>query len=286
MIGRRGTHLLGTGLSIQQQAGHVLRLPDGRDYRLDAVSLPPGAVQVVFQDVTEERSRGRRASRYAALVVRAEEEQRRRLSRELHDEPLQLFLYLARRLELLGESPGVPASVVSGLSEAREQALDAAGRLRSLSRDLRPPALDDLGLVAALSRLLGDASEQANGLHTDLTVTGSMVRLDAEVELGAFRIAQEAVRNAVRHGDAGHVCLSVAFSAAYLALTVTDDGCGFDPATLSEVGSDHFGLLGMGERAGLLGGDLDLCSSPGAGTTITATLPLRPAEPSERLAGS
>ncbi len=279
VIGQHSESLLGRGVPLGDQSGFVLRLPDGRDYRLDAVSLPPGAgigaMQVVFQDVTEERSEGRRASRYAALVVRAEEEQRRRLSRELHDEPLQLFLHLARRLEILGEAAGVPSAVASGLTEAREQSLDAAARLRTLARDLRPPALDQLGLVAALSSLLVDLDEEVTGLGSDLVVTGEAGRLDPDVELGAFRIAQEALRNAVRHGKASSVRMTVAFGAEDLALAIADDGCGFEPSAIGEVASDHFGLLGMAERASLLGGQFDVSSSPGTGTVVTATLPFR-----------
>ena len=254
-------------------------LPGGREYRVDPVALPAsavpgaGALQVNFEDVTEERREGRRATRYAALVVKAEEEQRQRLARELHDEPLQLFLHLARRLESLGEAPGVPAGVASGLAEAHSQALDAARRLRTLARDLRPPALDRLGLVAALSSLLADVEEEAE-LVAELRVSGVETRLPPEVELGAFRIGEGAVRNAVRHAEARELRVRLHFGRGELALAVGDDGRGFRPVVSDElVTGGHLGLLGMAERARVLGGRLDVRSGPGEGTTIEVRVP-------------
>lgn len=269
---------LGREISLSEQAGRALRLPDGREYRIGLVALPADAcvqssTQVVFEDVTEERSEGRRATRYAALVVQAEEDQRRRLARELHDEPLQLFLHLARRLDRLGEAPSVPAGVTAALGEARAQALAAAGRLRTLARDLRPPALDQLGLVAALSSLVADVEEEA-GLASELEVEGDKARLAPDVELGAFRIAQEAVRNTVRHAGAHGLRVTLRFEPAELALTVADDGAGFEPVRRDEMARGaHFGLLGMAERAHVLGGALEVRSTPGEGTVISARIP-------------
>ncbi|HUZ21823.1 MAG TPA: ATP-binding protein [Acidimicrobiales bacterium] len=276
-IGRAGLTLFDGDATLDGKAGRVLSLADGRDYRVDLAPLPAdtgeASVQVIFEDVTEERSEGRRASRYAQLVVQAEEDQRRRLARELHDEPLQLFLHLARRLESLGGVAGVPEAVASGLAETRHQALEAAARLRSLARDLRPPALDQLGFVAALSSLVADVEEEAR-IVAELEVTGTGARLAPEVELGAFRIAQEAVRNTLRHAGARRLVVTVEFRANELALSVADDGHGFVPEALDELGSGHLGLLGMRERTRLLGGHLEVRSAPGHGTVVEATVPL------------
>jgi signal transduction histidine kinase len=276
VVGRSSAGLFDAD-TLDEQAGRVLYLPDGRDYRLDLVSLPAGtgdpSTQVIFEDVTEERSEGRRATRYAELVVEAEEDQRRRLSRELHDEPLQLFLHLARRLESLGGTPGLPGTVAGSLEEARGQALEAAARLRTLARDLRPPALDELGLAAALSSLLTDVEDEAGPVAT-FKVTGTEARLAPEIELGAFRIVQEAVRNTLRHAGASQLLVTVGFRTDGLALSVSDDGRGFVPESLGEQGSGHLGLLGMRERTRLLGGHLEVRSAPGQGTVVEATVPL------------
>ncbi len=289
LVGLDALSLFPGALSEAVTAGVVVTLRDGGDYRVDHVPLASAGgetlVQVTLEDVTRERREGRRATRYAQLVVQAEEDQRLRLSRELHDEPLQLFLHLARRLEGLAEDPGVPDDVAVGLEEARLHALDAAGRLRALARDLRPPALDRLGLVAALSSLVADVEDEA-GVVAQLRVDGREVRLTSDEELGAFRIVQEAVRNALRHGRPTRVTVHVGFAGAQLSLHVEDDGCGFDPGANEQPGSTHLGLLGMRERARLLDGALEVRSSPGTGTIVEAVLPLRVAQLVEPATGA
>jgi signal transduction histidine kinase len=276
-VGQKGASLLKNDAPLNEQVGRVLFLSNGHDYRLDVVSLPDEvddvSTQVVFEDVTEERSEGRRARRYAQLVVQAEEDQNRRLARELHDEPLQLFLLLARRLESLGEVPGVPEIVAEGLDEAHHQSLDAATRLRTLARDLRPPTLDQLGLVAALSSLVADIEDEAEPV-SEFKIVGTEVRLTSDTELGAFRIVQEAIRNTLRHAVATHLQVVVAFAADQVKLTVTDDGKGFSPEDLGDYAPEHLGLLGMRERARLLGGRLDVRSSLGQGTVVEVSIPL------------
>jgi two-component system sensor histidine kinase UhpB len=145
--------------------------------------------------------------------------------------------------------------------------------VRRIAKGLRPPSLDDLGLVAAVRRLTTDL-EQRDGVKAVLSVTGRRQRLDGDTELGLFRIAQEALRNAERHAHAGSVEVRLDFTAAGVRLEVEDDGRGFEP------GSDwarrgSLGLVGMQERAVLLGGDLVVESQPGTGTLVRATLPTR-----------
>ena len=277
VIGRSGATLFDGEGALPEQAGRLLSLADGRDYRVGHTPFSAGtdnpSTQVIFEDVTEERAEGRRASRYAQLVVQAEEDQRRRLARELHDEPLQLFLHLARRLDIVAGTPGAPATLASELFDIRHQALDAAARLRTLARDLRPPALDQLGLVAALSSLVADVEEEA-GLVAELEVAGAAARLSPEVELAAFRVVEEAVRNTVHHAGARQLKVTVTFRSAELALRVADDGRGFAPEGLDGLGSGHLGLLGMAERARLLDGHLEVHSASGQGTVVEATIPV------------
>ncbi len=279
VVSHTGSALISHDVSMDSLSGSVTTLANGHDYRLDVVALPLVASsvrrQVTFEDVTEERSEERRARQFAQHVVQAEEEQRRRLSRELHDEPLQLFLHLARRLELLSHSSGVSPDVASSLEETRNQALDAAARLRTLARDLRPTALDQLGLIPALSSLVADVDDD-DGPSARLSVQGTAVRLAPEIELGAFRIVQESLRNAVRHAQAHHLDVTVDFQPGQLSLRVSDDGVGFVasiPSTF-EGHSESLGLVGMRERARLLGGTITVLSAPQHGTEVLATLPL------------
>ena len=277
LLGRSARTLFEGQENLATLSGQVVSLANHHDFRLDVIRLPGGVDgrerQVTFEDVTLERTEQRRARDFAQRVIEVEEDQRRRLSRELHDEPLQLFLHLARRLEVLAGDAGVPGHVAAGLDEARGQALDAASRLRSLARDLRPPALDQLGLVPALSSLVAEIDD-GEGPEADLRVSGVQRRLRPDIELAAFRIVQESLRNALRHADARHLEVLVSFDHD-LELHVTDDGRGFDPAeTHSATPSPSMGIVGMAERARLLGGALSVHSSPGAGTRIEATLPL------------
>jgi len=284
VIGRTDRSILPGGFLSREDAGRVLGLPDGRDYRAGMMSLPgdddTASTQVIFEDITEEHRERRRATLYAALVVQAEEDQRRHLASELHDDPLQLLLHLARRLEMLGGMPGVPTAVVGGLAEARLHALDAAARLASLTRELRPPALDDLGLVPALSSLLLEVQEETD-LDTELQVTGEKVRLAPEIELAAFRIIQEAVRNTLRHAEAVRLQVTVEFGPDELGITVADDGRGFAPEKPDDLATEHLGLLGMRERATRLGGHVQMRSSPDTGTVIEARVPLPLRQPEQ-----
>jgi len=279
LVGRTSHDVVG-GVDIEAHAGDVLTLGNGHDYRLNVVTMPMGPSslrhQVNFEDVTEEREDQRRARRFAQQILRVEEDQRRRLARELHDEPLQIFLHLARRLEILATNVGVPENVVAGLGEARHQALDAAAKLRSVARDLRPPALDELGLAPALSSLVADVDDS---LDVRLIVEGPSTRLEPEVELTGFRIVQESLRNALRHGAPQRVRVNVTFGSDALCLEVSDDGRGFDVEGARHQSSlentTSMGIIGMRERASLLGGTLSIRSSPGGGTVVRAEVPVR-----------
>jgi signal transduction histidine kinase len=205
------------------------------------------------------------------LLLQAQDEERRRIARELHDEPVQLLTHLARSLDRLETAPSAPAILADGLGEARSQALDIADRLRAVVAGLRPPALEQLGLTVALRGFLADAGE-ASAVHTDMQVTGEEKRLPPDVEFGAFRIAQEAVNNVIRHAGARKLLLTLAFEAPGLRLRVADDGCGFDPGTVNRPSpSGGLGMLSMHERAEIAGGRLTIRSAPGKGTIVEAT---------------
>ncbi len=289
LLGRTWREVLGIEDAVEDPSGDVLSLADGQDYRINLVSLDSegndSVIQIVLENVTLERTEGRRIRRYAELVVRTEEEQRKRLSRELHDEPLQLFLHLARRLEFLSDNQGLPIDTVESLHEARQQALEAATRLRNLAADLRPPALDQLGLVPAISSLLADL-EDHSPLVTSLSVLGEPLRLASDVELGAFRIIQESASNTLRHANAAKMEVLLSFLGNELAIEVSDDGVGFNFADVNALDGTHFGVLGMQERASLLGGAMEISAAPGAGTTVRATLPFQqePDRASKRVA--
>jgi signal transduction histidine kinase len=278
LMGRPVTDVLGCDLAALGAGGAVIAVSrDGypRDYRVAAAPVAaacPPLIQLVLQDVTEELAVGRRARTFTDLLLRAQEEERHRIARELHDEPLQLIVSLARALERADDGESLPPRLAAEFEDARNQTLDVAARLRDVVRGLRPPALAQLGLLAAVRGFLVAAGE-ASGMRTYLKVTGQESRLPADLELGAFRIVQEAVNNAIRHSGADQLRVNARFSGTALRLSVADNGCGFDHAALTtHPPADRLGLLGMRERAILLGGRLTVRSA-GGGTTVELVLP-------------
>lgn len=215
----------------------------------------------LLERMDEERLRSGKA------VLRAQEEERRRVARDLHDEVNQALTAILLRLEALGHDLGQErAAEVRELKRLATQAMD---ELLSLARQLRPTALDDHGLVPAIEAQLRGFGERA-GIQARLTTDGNPGTLDDEKQTVVYRVVQEALANAGRHARAGSVEVALSVNASGAELRVSDDGVGFDPALVRDGG---LGLDGMAERAKLVGGELDLRSSPGAGTELTLRVP-------------
>ena len=207
-------------------------------------------------------------SRSGKLVLRAQEEERRRVARDLHDEVNQALAAMLLRLEALAhDSPPEHADEVAELKRLASQAMD---ELLNLARALRPAALDDHGLVPAIESQL-NAFREHTGIAAELSTKGDLASLDDERQTALYRVTQEALVNAGRHGDASRVQVEVAAANGRAELRVRDDGSGFDPAATRSSG-DGLGLEGMAERARLVGGELDVRSAPGAGTEVTLRL--------------
>ena len=149
-----------------------------------------------------------------------------------------------------------------------------------MSLNLRPPLLDELGLITALRGLI-DGQAQQSGVRIAFDADGIDQRLSPELEIGAFRMVQECLTNVMRHAGAAAVTVRVAAEGDQLSIEVSDDGRGFDVAEVTEAASRgrHLGLLGMQERVTVLGGRVDVLSAPGQGTRIVARLPLQVAVP-------
>jgi len=207
---------------------------------------------------------------YVGQVTRAQEDERKRIARELHDETTQDLIALSRRLEALNdEGEGLSNAVRKRLAGLQELVEEALRGVRRFSQNLRPSALDDLGLLAALEGMAAVQREES-GVATELRVEGQKRRLPPEVELTLFRIAQEALSNVRRHAQSARIAITVRFGDGDVELIVEDDGKGFSvPARLSDMATlGKLGLVGMLERARLLGGSLAVESSPGQGTRV------------------
>ena len=234
-------------------------------------------MQVIFEDVTAETRRHDLMEAYAGQVVLGQEEERRHIAQELHDGPLQTLIHLCRQIDSLDSTPTVAGTEAGDrsptLSTLRTTVEETVAELRSIARGLRPSVLDDLGLVASINQILGDAT-QRQGFDGSFEVEGADRRLPPTVELAVFRIAQEAVTNVERHAGANRVTLGLWFGQNWLRLRVEDDGVGFDPtASRDQGGGRSLGLPGMGERARLIGGRLKVRSQVGKGTVVELWIP-------------
>jgi signal transduction histidine kinase len=249
---------------------------------LDAIQRPVGGVEEIEslqrtlnQMTTQIRAYQTALQDYLTALTRAEEEERRRVARELHDETVQTIIALIHRLEKCERAIDSPEQLACRLEDVRSMATQALDDARRLIYNLRPPYLEDLGLVAAVETLGQDVARNDGSLSVRTEILGEAARLAPELELAAFRILQEALNNVVRHAKAGNVDVRVDFGKTGLTLTVRDDGIGFvapqGPQDLARDG--HFGLMGMRERALRFGGCLAVQSRPGEGTTLVVTLP-------------
>jgi signal transduction histidine kinase len=212
---------------------------------------------------------------YIAAMTRGQEDERKRLARELHDDTAQALIALNQQLEmaqkLLSKDPDRAAE---RLAEVRAMLAEALESVRRFSRDLRPIYLEDLGFIPALDMLTREADQQED-LSVRLAVSGSARRLPPDLELAAYRIVQESLNNVIQHADANAAWVEVRFEAEHFILSVRDNGQGFEapdqPDVLARRG--HFGLMGIQERALLYGGQLTIRSAPGEGTEVIVRLP-------------
>ena len=231
--------------------------------------------QHIARDITEQKRMQENLHFYLQQVTRAQEEERKRISRELHDDTIQALVVLSRQLDACASSKeGLSEDNRLRLEELRQQANNIIQGVRRLSQDLRPAALDSLGLLPALE-WLATAVAEYSGIATKVNVIGSERRLPEEVELVLFRTTQEALRNVWRHSQATEAKIAVEFDERKTRITVSDNGKGFNlPKALGDLARDgKLGLAGMQERAQLIGGTLTAQSQLGHGSSITIEVP-------------
>lgn len=258
------------------------KIPEGRWLRVSARPLKDvhgvssGGI-VVFRDETDRRRADERIREYAdqlrflsRRLLQVQEEERRHLARELHDEIGQLLTGVKLSLETVTRVPA--ERVAEALSESKNQVQNLIAQVRKLSLDLRPSLLDDFGLRPTLEWLFERYAAQT-GIHVDSTLEDLECRFPPEVETAAFRIVQEGLTNVARHASAKAVSVRLWHDEARLFAQVADEGQGFDLAA-ARLRSGSSGLSGMQERAALLGGRLVVRSEPGCGTVLTAEIPL------------
>jgi two-component system, NarL family, sensor histidine kinase UhpB len=213
----------------------------------------------------------------SGALIRAQEDERQRIARELHDDTGQVLTLLLIRLKLLESQPGAEA-VKPQIEELRGLIASAIDQVRRLALNLRPPTIDQLGLFPALRSLVATFTE-STGLHVALELPRETISLSRERTLAVYRIVQEALTNTAKHAVAQHISVVVWSEDNWLVATIRDDGRGYTPETFigrhrQAHGGAGVGLFGMEERARLAGGALALQSAPGRGASVTLRVPL------------
>lgn len=213
-----------------------------------------------FREMLERLEAERRQAAKDALG--AQERERARIALDLHDEVNQALTGLLLRLGALRRQ--APPELEAELAETNAVATQAMEELLAIARRLRPTMLDDMGLEAALGSLVAEVGDRA-GIVAAFESEGDLSAVGEEVQLVAYRVAQEALTNSIQHGSPAHVRVWLIGGGRSIELRVSDDGPGFDPATVER----GLGIGGMRERALLCGGTLEIDSAPGAGTRVT-----------------
>jgi signal transduction histidine kinase len=247
-----------------------------------AGAVQGGSVQEIqaladsFNDMAYKVARYRAGmQQYVSAITQTQEEERKRIARELHDDTIQSLIALGRRLELLEQSLENPIDAAIQVYQLQQMLTRTVAEVRQFSRDLRPLLLEDLGLVAAIRQMLRE-SERRDNVTTSFSIEGdgNDKVIDDEITVAAYRIVQEALSNIHKHAEARAVDVRLNFGEQELVVTVTDDGKGFPVTETSDLARrGSFGLMGIRERAKLFGGDFDISSAERQGTTVTIRLP-------------
>jgi PAS domain S-box-containing protein len=235
----------------------------------------PSGFQHMARDVSRERWMQDNLRHYLQQITRAQEEERERIARDLHDDTAQALYAVTREVDNFIRSNGdMPADNAAFLRDLGEQIRRVLQGVRRFSQDLRPPMLDDLGLLATLRWLTDELNERC-GIEADLRVLGTERRLEPHIELMLFRIVQEAFRNIERHAEASKVEAEMDFGEGKIRVSISDNGKGFelsgDLGDLPRTGK--LGLAGMEERVRLVGGSLRIQTEPDKGTTVMIEVP-------------
>lgn len=208
-------------------------------------------------------------------IIKAQEEERRRMARDIHDGPAQSMANVVFRIEFCEKLFDIePERVRSELRELKEVVRNNLQDVRKIIFDLRPMALDDLGVIPALKRYI-DNFRDKNQIEVNLNIFGKDFRLESALEIAIFRLIQEALNNVIKHAGASLINVTLEMYSDIVTVSVEDNGSGFDPSQISQSQGNHYGLISMRERVMLLDGKIDIHSNPGQGTKITFRLPVR-----------
>ncbi len=273
-------------IRVRHQNGKFLAFESIGSWIFDNDDEPQRAV-IISRDITRRKESEDTLRRLPKLIREAQESERRRVARELHDSVIQILSSVKFRLQAIEEKLSATDEATWRDTLKAEAALEKAiNEVRRISRNLRPSELDDLGLAPALRSLCSEFGERT-GMAVNLSFNRVPRAIPDDIELNLYRIIQEALGNIEKHSRATEVSLRLARQASKLCAAIADNGCGFDPQAPRHrrAKPGGMGLVDMRERAALLGGQWQVRSQPGTGTEILVEMPLRPNETSKPKSG-
>lgn len=276
-------------LSINQMEEKQLRIRrDELDRRLNAlletieranhlvgqVTTVINYLNMDLKDVGEALETARHKQEFGIRIIQAQEEERKRISRDIHDGPAQMLANVMIRSGLIEKTfiEKGPELAIIELTDLKEMVRGALYEVRRIIYDLRPMALDDLGLIPTLKKYLSTVEEYEKGVEIHFQNNGQEQRFKTDFEVSIFRLVQESVSNALKHGKSKDIWVKIEWLRDTMNIIVKDNGRGFDQ---KEVKDKSFGLIGMRERIELLKGDMTITSTIGNGATIYFRIPLR-----------
>nr|WP_304216787.1 sensor histidine kinase [Fredinandcohnia onubensis] len=242
------------------------------DHLVGQISVVLNYLNSDFKMVGEILEDAQQKQAFGLKIIEAQEEERRKLSREIHDGPAQMLANVMLRSQIIDKVyRESPEQGVKEIHDLRKMVRSALYEVRRIIYDLRPMALDDLGLVPTLKKYLSTIEEYNGDTTISFTFIGSEQRIPSKFEVALFRMVQEAVQNALKHAEAREIVVKLEISRNHVTVIVKDNGKGFD---IREKKKDSFGLIGMRERVDLLDGNLTIDSSVGAGTIVMIQVPI------------
>lgn len=238
-------------------------------------------LQRIWRDAVREAAAQREEEHqaYIAQIIKAQESERKRISREIHDDTTQRLWILANSMRNLipKQLREISPQTASKVEAVKREILQISGDAKRLSLALRPGILDDLGLVPAIRWQIEQLNSNGNSTQAQIIVEGTERQLSHESSTHLFRIAQEAVNNAKRHSEATNVVVTLVFAPNMVRMTIRDNGKGFSVSNINKLPSENkLGIIGIQERARLLGGDLKIRSRCDKGTTISVEFCAQP----------
>ncbi|WP_067727086.1 sensor histidine kinase [Oceanobacillus damuensis] len=280
------THLMQTNLAMLRQEERVLRTKrDELERRLITLSHTinraeglAGKISVIlnylqddFRQVNEMIENAKEKQEFGLKIIEAQEDERRKISREIHDGPAQMLANILLRSELMERTirDGTAEQAINEIRSVKEMVRSSLYEVRRIIYDLRPMALDDLGLVPTIKKYVDNISDY-NKITIEFSVLGEEKRLNQKYEIAFFRLMQESLQNAIKHSEATLIQVKLEILRDSLTMLIKDNGKGFD---MSVKRDKSFGLIGMRERVEMLEGQLKIQSAIGKGTTIIIKVP-------------